>query len=343
MASGTVVPTRAWMPPSARELLADPAVRELYEARGGQMILEHERVDFPSFPYEWNPEMLHAAGMLTLDLAQALLADGLGLKDGTPYNVLFRGPEPVFIDVLSFERREPGDATWLPYAQFVRTFLLPLLANQTYGLRPGSDSDHAARRARTRRSLPLEQALAAPAPAVLQPGLHADMAGRQAQAGRSSIYQKKLLSDPEKARFILDHMLNGLRRTLQPPQAGGRQEQRVVGLHDHEQQLHRRPFPGQAAFRGRGAARNSRRAPCWMWAAIPAISARSPRAAAPKWWRLDYDPVVLGDVWRNAREREAGDSAAGGERDAAESRDRAGATRSARAFWTARAASSTPC
>src|SRR5947207_2576713 len=100
----------------------------------GQMILEHERVDFPSYPYEWNPEMLHAAGMLTLDLAQALHADGLGLKDGTPYNVLFRGPEPVFIDVLSFERREPGDATWLPYAQFVRTFLLPLLANRAYGL-----------------------------------------------------------------------------------------------------------------------------------------------------------------------------------------------------------------
>ena len=44
---------------------------------------------------------------------------------GTPYNVLFRGPEPVFVDVLSFECREGGDPTWLPYAQFVRTFLLP--------------------------------------------------------------------------------------------------------------------------------------------------------------------------------------------------------------------------
>src|SRR5204862_7399442 len=84
--------------------------------------------------YEWTPEMLHAAGLLTLDLARELLADGLGLKDATPYNVLFHGPEPVFIDVLSFERREPGDPTWLPYAQFVRTILLPLLANRAYGL-----------------------------------------------------------------------------------------------------------------------------------------------------------------------------------------------------------------
>jgi hypothetical protein len=40
---------------------------------------------------EWTAEMLLGGGPLTLDLAQALLADGLGLKDGTPYNVLFRG------------------------------------------------------------------------------------------------------------------------------------------------------------------------------------------------------------------------------------------------------------
>ena len=65
MASGAVVPTRTLLPDECRELLADPAVRQLYDARGGQTILEHERVDFPSFPYEWTAEMLHAAGALT--------------------------------------------------------------------------------------------------------------------------------------------------------------------------------------------------------------------------------------------------------------------------------------
>jgi hypothetical protein len=63
--------------------------------------------------------------LLTLGLAQSLVVDGLGLKDGTPYNVLFRGPSRF--SLTCFERRQPGDATWLPYAQFVRTFLLPLL------------------------------------------------------------------------------------------------------------------------------------------------------------------------------------------------------------------------
>jgi hypothetical protein len=81
-------------------------------------ILEHSKVDFPSFPYEWPPEMLHAAGVLTLELAQAALDDGMGLKDASPYNV-FQGPNPVFVDVLSFERRDPRDFTWLAYGQLI--------------------------------------------------------------------------------------------------------------------------------------------------------------------------------------------------------------------------------
>src|SRR5262249_24308222 len=131
---GRVVSTRELDRADSQGLLNDEEVRQLFDSRGGQMVLEHERIEFPSYPYEWPPEMLHAAATLTLELARTLLADGLGLKDATPYNVLFRGPDPVFIDVLSFERREAGDATWLPYAQFVRTFLLPLLANRAFGL-----------------------------------------------------------------------------------------------------------------------------------------------------------------------------------------------------------------
>src|SRR5690349_129632 len=99
--------------------------RLLNESNPG-MILEHERIPFPSYPYEWAAPMLHAAGRLTLDLAASLAKEGMGLKDATPYNILFRGPQPVFVDLLSIERRDPRDAIWLPYAQFVRMFLSPL-------------------------------------------------------------------------------------------------------------------------------------------------------------------------------------------------------------------------
>ena len=43
------------------------------------------------------------------------------------------GPRPVFVDVLSFEPRDPSNPIWLAQGQFVRTFLLPLLAHRHLG------------------------------------------------------------------------------------------------------------------------------------------------------------------------------------------------------------------
>lgn len=92
---------------------------------------EHDPVAFPSYPYEWPSEMLHAAGRLTLDLAAGAARAGFEMKDATPYNVLFRGPDPVFVDLLSFVRAAPGLSVWPAFGQFSRTFLLPLLVERT--------------------------------------------------------------------------------------------------------------------------------------------------------------------------------------------------------------------
>jgi 2-polyprenyl-3-methyl-5-hydroxy-6-metoxy-1,4-benzoquinol methylase len=66
-------------------------------------------------------------------LLSFLSIQGLVLKDATPLNVLFDGPQPVFVDVSSVEQRDLSSPIWLAYAQFVRTFLLPLAANQYLG------------------------------------------------------------------------------------------------------------------------------------------------------------------------------------------------------------------
>ena len=102
------------------------------DARDG-VLFEHERIPFVSYPYEWPAAMLAKAGRLTLALAEGAIEEGFGLKDATPYNVLFRGSQAVFVDVLSFEKRDPLDAMWMAYGQFVRTFLLPLAAERTLG------------------------------------------------------------------------------------------------------------------------------------------------------------------------------------------------------------------
>jgi len=99
----------------------------------GELTLEHPRVFFPSYPWEWTPSAWMAAAELTLELCEGLLERGLILKDATPLNVLFRGAEPVFVDVLSVDARDPQSPVWLAYGQFVRTFLLPLAAYKYLG------------------------------------------------------------------------------------------------------------------------------------------------------------------------------------------------------------------
>jgi SAM-dependent methyltransferase len=110
---------------------------ERLEDAGWAAVVEHELVAFPSYPHEWPPEMFERAARLTLELAVGILSDAFRLKDGAPWNILFCGTEPVFVDLLSFERREPFECIWLPYGQFQRTFLLPLLLWRKTGAAPG--------------------------------------------------------------------------------------------------------------------------------------------------------------------------------------------------------------
>lgn len=88
----------------------------------GSLLLEHERIDYPTYPWEWTPGQWAAAGELTLDLCEESLAAGLILKDATPLNVLFRNADPVFVDVLSFDKRQPSDPSGLPSASSFAPF-----------------------------------------------------------------------------------------------------------------------------------------------------------------------------------------------------------------------------
>jgi ribosomal protein L11 methylase PrmA len=93
---------------------------------GVTRVLEHERVPFISYPYEWTFSQLQDAALLQLDLGIAAVDEGLMLKDATPYNVQFQGSSPVFIDVGSFEKIPEG-LPWVGYRQFCMLYLYPLL------------------------------------------------------------------------------------------------------------------------------------------------------------------------------------------------------------------------
>jgi hypothetical protein len=89
-------------------------------------VLEHERLPFISYPYEWSFEMLRDAALLQLDLLLAALDEGMSLKDASAYNVQWKGAAPVFVDVASFYKRTAGEP-WVGYRQFCQLFLYPLL------------------------------------------------------------------------------------------------------------------------------------------------------------------------------------------------------------------------
>ena len=128
--------------PSTRILAGEELaeLREVWPAgsviENGALVLEHQRIGFASYPHEWSAEMLYAAGELTLEIQLRALDAGLTLKDATPSNVLFEGSQPVFVDLPSLTSRPGGIAVWPAYAQFVRTFLLPLLRYRKQGVSP---------------------------------------------------------------------------------------------------------------------------------------------------------------------------------------------------------------
>ena len=215
-----------------RRMLEDPVVRQWMEQ--GRIVrtrplakaerppqfadfdgecFEHERIPFIGQPAEWAPEMLAAAGCLTLALARALLPRGWQLKDATPANVLFRNTEPVFVDVPSIVAREPGGCLWVARHQFETTFLLPLIASVEAGM-------------------PMAWTLSNPVAGLSHEALAAVLGGRRwlrprlwrpvampaalaarAAAGGSASRAMQSASD-EQARFILDRSYAGLERQI---------------------------------------------------------------------------------------------------------------------------------
>ncbi|MGH9591321.1 MAG: class I SAM-dependent methyltransferase [Terracidiphilus sp.] len=99
----------------------------------GELRLQHPRIAPISYPWEWTPAQWVDAAELTLRIAACAIEAGWTLKDATPLNIVFAGPRPVLVDVLSLERRDSHSAIWLAYGQFVRTFLLPLAAAKYLG------------------------------------------------------------------------------------------------------------------------------------------------------------------------------------------------------------------
>jgi len=87
------------------------------------LILEHKKLT-TTLPTEWTSEMLRDSALLILKVNEICNRYGYELGDAHPYNVLFDGPNPVWIDLGSIV---PKSETWRAYPEFVNYTIVPLV------------------------------------------------------------------------------------------------------------------------------------------------------------------------------------------------------------------------
>lgn len=104
-----------------------PTWRTAYHLPGYPLVIEHKRIPFITLRGEWSGEGLRNAALCILNLNAELLRSNLCLKDAHPWNILFDGAKPYFIDWGSIA--PSNELNWdFWYGQFRQFILAPLYA-----------------------------------------------------------------------------------------------------------------------------------------------------------------------------------------------------------------------
>lgn len=87
-----------------------------------EVVLEHETAEVITYPHEWTFQMFKDVAVLYLEIYKIIKKHGYALKDGHPYNFVFFGSTPKFVDIGSFYKSD-----YMSLAQFNNCMVLPLL------------------------------------------------------------------------------------------------------------------------------------------------------------------------------------------------------------------------
>ena len=98
------------------------------------IILEHKKIPYVSYPYEWSFNQLKTAAIFHLDFNLFLLDMEATLIDASAFNIQFIGNKPIFIDTLSIEKYINGEP-WKGHKQFCENFLNPLILKSKKGIK----------------------------------------------------------------------------------------------------------------------------------------------------------------------------------------------------------------
>jgi hypothetical protein len=131
------------------KILESPWLEELFDAglvrfrrsnlslENHDLVVEIERVPVVSYPTEWPTVMLREAGVMIARVGAALARHELGLHDAHPWNVLFDGTRPLWVDLGSIVEAKEVSKAWM--WEYRRHIVLPL-AVHSIGLRQLGDA-----------------------------------------------------------------------------------------------------------------------------------------------------------------------------------------------------------
>lgn len=96
-----------------------------HQIDGHELVIEHEKIDSVTYPFEWSPEMLRQAGLCILKVNSIANEYGYELKDSHAYNVVFKYNQPMMVDFGSIVRKN-DNYRWTAYVRFKCAYIYAL-------------------------------------------------------------------------------------------------------------------------------------------------------------------------------------------------------------------------
>jgi hypothetical protein len=90
-----------------------------------ELVLEHEKL-LQTFQHEWTFSMIQNVALTILQINTICGKYGYELKDAHMFNVLFRGTQPVWVDLGSISPKGENK-NWIAYEDFLMAVIVPLL------------------------------------------------------------------------------------------------------------------------------------------------------------------------------------------------------------------------
>ncbi len=92
---------------------------------GYALVVQHDVLSFVAYPFAWCDAMFKDAASFVLDLELELAREGMTTQDANPFNIVFDGCRPRFVDFASIVPLVDG-REWLGRNQFMQHFVWPL-------------------------------------------------------------------------------------------------------------------------------------------------------------------------------------------------------------------------